>query len=257
MAKKDTKKNAAAAAGPDAALDALQSAKTTPTGLAIAKNIVGQVLLPADLSALDAMVTAFGERSASLTADEKATAIKIVDDWDQSVTQRIRTNASMANEILAFLDGQSMGGDCVDRCIELFHDAFGDTPEYDAYKDALEACADVRREKPVADAACGDMTLDMADKIRTDNYNAELRWRRQVNAADATYAKAVKAYVKSILILPETVDAMSRLRAYARKATRLAAECSDKAAKAKINISISDKDTRALLHELMDFAKKF
>lgn len=253
MTKKDAKKNAA----PDAALTTLQDAKAPATGLAIAQNIVGQILLPADLSALDAMVKAFGDRSAKLTADEKATAIQIVDDWDKSVTQRISTNASMANEILAFLDGQSMGGDCVDRCIELFHDAFGDTPEYDAYKSALEACADIRREQPVADAACGDMTLDMADRIRSDNYNAELKWRRQVSAADAACAKAVKAYVKSVLAMPETKDAMSRLRSYARKATRLAADCSDKAAKAKINISISDEDTRALLHELMDFAKKF
>lgn len=225
--------------------------------LALTSNIVGQVLLPADLTALDALVTKLGERSACLQPEEKAAAVKAVEDWDKSVTDRIRANAGFASEVLAFLDGRDMGGNVVQRCAELFHDALGDTPEYAAYADALEKCMDIRRDKPVEDPVTNDMTMEEADKARADNRAAELRWRRQVDAADAGYAKAVKAYVKSVTDMPEAKNAMSQLRAYARKASRLAAECSDKASKAKINISISDKDTRELLHELMDFAKKF
>lgn len=227
------------------------------TALALTTNIVGQVLLPADLTALDALVTKLGERSACLQPEEKAAAVKAIEDWDASVTDRIRANACFANEVLAFLDGRDMGGGTVQRCVELFHDAVGDTPEYAAYISAFELAMDARREKPVDEPVTNGMTMEEADKARAANRAAELRWRRQVDAADAGFAKAVKAYIKSILGMPETKDAMSKLRAYARKAARLAAECSDKAAKAKINISISDKDTRELLHELMDFAKKF
>ena len=227
------------------------------TSMAIAADIIGSVLLPADLTALDALVTKLGDRSSVLAPEEKAAAVDAIENWDRSVTDRIRANASLANETLAFLDGQDMGGASVQRCVELFHDAIGDTPEYEAYARAFEHSMEVRRDQPVDDPVRNAMTMEDADRTVASNRAAQLQWRRRVDEADAAYARAVKAYVKSVLALPETKDAMSKLRAYARKATRLAAECSDKAAKAKINVSISDKDTRALLHELMDFAKNF
>ena len=43
--------------------------------------------------------------------------------------------------------------------------------------------------------------------------------------------------------------------AYSRKASRMAAECRDKASRIKINIAISDTETRDLLLDLLDFSK--
>lgn len=226
------------------------------TALTITSNIIGQILLPADLTALDALIKGLGDRSANLDASEKTAALQIVDDWDKSVTARIAANADQAREILAFLDGQSMSSYLLDKYVEMFRDILGDSPAYQAYDQARENCSAIRQEQPIDKPTEATMTVMESDQNTLDNRAAQIAWRRRVDKADYEFMVAAKGYINSLKSDPSVMEAKTKLKAYARKASRLSAECSDKASRAKVNISINDADTRKLLHDLLDFASK-
>lgn len=231
------------------------NASTPCTGLAIAHDLVGQVLTAADFSALDDLIKKLGDRSASLTADEKTAAIQVVTDWNDGVVQRIKANADMAREILSFLDGATMYPSTMDRCVQLFHDVVGDTPEYQAYEKALDNYAQVKADAPLEIPASPEMTVAQSDRLSLDNQAARLAHDRKVDGAKFQVMKAAKAYIASLRAMPEVQDAASKLKAYSRKATRMQAECTDKASRAKLNLAIADAETRNLLHDLLDFSK--
>lgn len=225
------------------------------TSLALTNNIVGSVMTPADFKALDGLIQSLGDRSASLTPDEKTSAIAIVEEWNQSVVSRIQLNADCARDVLNFLNGQSVDGNTVYNMIEMFHDAMGDTPEYLAYQDAVAALGAVQADQPIEAPVTGDMTITEAERQRLDNRAAELAWQRDVQNAQYKLNRAAKAFITAINASPEVKSAKAALTSYRRKATSMTNECRDKATRAKLNISISDPETRKVLHDLMDFTK--
>lgn len=229
--------------------------KSNEKSLAIAKDLVGQVLTPADFSALDGLVQKLGERSTSLTDSEKAAAMEVVSEWDMTVTSRIDANARLAKDVLSFLSGSPMHGSAMDRYINMFHDVMGDTDEYDAYQKALEEYHDVLAAAPIEQPASPEMTVAEADRLAMSNRAAETAHGRKRDAAAFAVMRAAKAYVTNLRSMPAVQEATEKLKAYSRKASRMSAECHDKASRIKINIAISDKETRDLLHDLLDFSK--
>lgn len=226
------------------------------TALALSHDFLGHIMSPADFSVLDQLIQKIGDRSASLSDHEKTAATEVIESWNQSVVARIEANASQASDVLDFMSGKPMSGTQADQVVELFHSFLGDTPEYQAYAEALQAYMDLSANEPVDEPVDGAMSLNEADRIIAANRTARLAHQRDMQAANRRYAKAVKAYIKSVNELPEAKEAKAKLSSYKRGASRMAAECRDKASLAKLNISVSDPNTRDLLRELMDFAKK-
>ncbi len=224
--------------------------------LAASGSLIGRVLTPADFSALDSLIKNLGDKAVNLKPEEKEGAIQIIDEWNQSVTQRIQYNAEQAKAVLAFLDGQAMYGGQLQEVIELFHEAIGDTREYAAYLKAVEEYAAIQADEPVSMPVGDDTTIAQADRINAENYAADLAHNRKVRGAEYKFNKAVKAYIKSLQAIPEVQSLRGALTSYKNKAVRMAAECSDKASRAKLNVTIDNPEVRKLLHELMDFAQK-
>lgn len=225
------------------------------TALALTHDFMGQIMTPADFNALDELIQKLGGRATTLSPDEKASATEIVETWNKSVVARINANASQASDVLAFLDGKPMAGSMADEIIELFRAVLGDTPEYKAYLEALNHYMAVQGDVPIDEPVDGTMTVAEADRAALANRAARMEHDRDVQVAERRYAKAVKEYIKSLNALPEIQDVRTKLTGYRRKANRMAAECQDKAARAKLNIAISDEETRNILHEMMDFTK--
>lgn len=229
---------------------------TTTTAMALASSsFTGRILKPADFTVLDGLIQSLGDKSATLTPDEKAGAIAIIDEWNTSVTARISANAEQARRVLAFLDGSQVYGRELEDIIELFHDALGDTAEYNAYRDAVENYAAVMSDRPLETPIDSGMTIAQSDKVRMDNYAASLDYGRLVKQAEHRFNKAVKAYIMALRDMPEVKDLRGSLNSYKNKASRMAADCQDKATRAKLNVTISDPYVRKALHEMMDFAK--
>ena len=229
---------------------------TAETALTLSHEIVGQVMTPADFTALDGLINKLGDRSTALAPDEREAAAKIVDDWNESVTQSISENAARAGDVLAFLDGKRMYGRMLDDIVEMFHGVLGDTAGYTGYVEATESYnavqADVPMEIPVED----NMTVKQVDEVSMANRAAQLAYDRKLKSAEYRYARAVKAYITEINAMPDIKSVRANLSSYRRKANRMACECKDKATRAKLNITISDPATRDLLREMMDFTKK-
>lgn len=225
------------------------------TALAITKDLIGQILVPADFSALDGLVQKLGARSASLTDGEKASAMEVVSEWDKTVVARIDANADMAKGILSFLSGNNTPGSIMDRYIQMFHDTLGDTKGYVEYQAALDEYYAVMADAPIDQPADPGMTVEEADKLSLANHAATIAHNRRRDAASFAVMKAAKTYVTALRAMPEVKEAMEKLRAYSRKASHMAAECRDKASRIKINIAISDTETRDLLLDLLDFSK--
>lgn len=225
------------------------------TAIALARDLVGQVLAPADFSALDDLVKKLGDRSAALTDGEKSAAMEVVSEWDKTVVARIDANADMAKGVLSFLSGNNVHGTTMDRYIQMFHDTLGDTDGYAEYQKALDKYYAVMADAPIDQPADPNMTVQEADKLSLANHAATIAHNRRKDAATFAVMKTAKAYVTALRAMPEVKEAAEKLRAYSRKASRMAAECHDKASRIKINIAISDKETRDLLHDLLDFSK--
>ena len=229
---------------------------TTTTAMALASgSFTGKILQPADFRALDGLIQSLGDKSANLTDAEKTGAIAVIDEWNQSVTARIQANAEQARMVLQFLDGTSMYGTSLEEAIELFHDALGDTPEYLKYRDAVDAYAEVSREAPLDLPVDETMTVAQADQVQMGNYAERLKYGRRLKSAEHAFNRAVKDYVKWLCAQPEVKALRGSLQSYKNKATRMAAECQDKATRAKLNVTISDPEVRKALHEMLDFTK--
>ena len=218
-------------------------------------NFTGRILQPADFQALDGLIQALGDKSANLAPEEKTGAIAVIDEWNTSVTERIRANEAQARQILEFLDGTAMYGTQLEECVELFHEVLGDTPEYLAYQSAVENYAAVMSDAPLDSVVDDAMTVAQAEKINMENHAERLKYGRRLRTAEHAFNKAVKEYVKHLNALPEILSLKGSLRSYRTRAARMAADCQDKATRAKLNITISDPDVRKLLHDMMDFTK--
>ena len=226
------------------------------TALALSGNsFTGRILQPADFQALDGLIKALGDKSANLAPEEKTGAVAIIDEWNKSVTERIRANEAQARQTLEFLEGTAMYGGELEECIELFHEVLGDTPEYLRYKAAVDNYAAVMADAPLDNVVDDSMTVAQAEQVNMDNYAERLKYNRRLKAAEHAFNKAVKDYIKYLNALPEILALKGSLRSYKNKASRMAADCQDKATRAKLNITISDPDVRKLLHDMMDFTK--
>lgn len=222
----------------------------------LSTEIVGQVMTPADFSALDAVIQQLGAKNASLTEEEKKSTTAIVTQWNEQVIDRITQNVTAAKRMLAFLQGKDQHSVDVDENIELLNDAIGEIPEYVAYKEACEKLEEVSADAPVMEAVTDDMTITEVDDLKYRNQKASAMHTRAVNVATTAYRRAVKAYITAVNAMPEVQDAKAKLSAYKRKASKMKTECEDKATRAKINIAIADSDVRGILFDMMDFAKK-
>lgn len=225
------------------------------TALAIAQDVVGQVMSPADFTTLDGLIQQLGDKSAALTPEEKTAATSVIEEWNKSVTARIRANSDKAEYVLAFLDGKDMHGSNVDDIVEMFHAVIGDTPEYRAYVDAMSEYSRVQSDSPLDEPVTGDMTIAQAEKVQMDNRALRLEHGRRVQVAERACLRAIKDFIAAMNAMPETKAVRSKLQSYRRKANRMVIDCEDKATRAKLNLAISDAETRKILHDMMDFTK--
>lgn len=238
------------------ATDASTETNVKTTALALSSNnFTGRILQPADFKALDGLIQSLGDKSMNLSPEEKTGAVAIIDDWNKSVTDRIRANEAQARQVLDFLNGTAMYGASLEESIELFHEILGDTPEYLKYKAAVDNYAMVMSDAPLDNPVDENMTVAQAEQLNMDNYAERLKYGRRLKTAEHAFNKAVKEYIKSLNGMPEIKTLRGSLQSYKNRATRMAADCQDKATRAKLNITISDPDVRKLLHDMMDFTK--
>lgn len=217
--------------------------------------VVGSILTPADFNALDGLISSMGDQSKTLSGEEKKQAAAVIDEWNESVVNRIKLNADQASDVLAFLAGSRVPDSIANNLIGLFNDTFGETPEYVAYQAAYDAYELSAMEAPEKPIVTDGMTIAEIDGMNLTYERENLIFQRRHSQLSAKMRKAATDYVRALNKIPEIAEAKLQLSAYRRKASRMAQQCQDKATRAKINITINNEDTRKLLHELLDFTK--
>lgn len=225
------------------------------TALTLTGNVIGQNLTAEKFNALDDLIQKLGDRSTELQPEEKTAAIEVVEDWTKSVTSRIQENATRAANMLHFLSGRTIGGAFLTENIEMFHEVIGDTPEYLNYVAAVEELEMLEQDRPIPIPVSPAMTVTQAEQTEIENHAADTKFERKILAAEYKVNRAVKAYIQSLNSMPAIQTVKANLTTYKRKATRMANDCRDKGARAKLNITISDKETRSILQDMMDFTE--
>lgn len=231
---------------------------TAETAVAVTGSVVGSILTPADYHALDELIEKLGAKDARLTDSEKEMALKVIDQWDESVTSRIKENAETAKTVLDFLSGKMTYWSTAADIIEMMTEYVGEIPEYVAFNEAVEEYSQATAELNASNVdipITPDMTVAEVDNAHMEQQRAQLIASRKEREAYAKVSTAATAYVKALNKDARIQAAKSELASYRRKASRMATTCSDKAARAKINISISNESVRKVLHEMMEFAK--
>lgn len=231
---------------------------TTDTAVTVAGSVVGTILTPADYHALDDLIEKLGAKDARLSEPEKEMALKVIDQWDESVASRIKENAETAKTVLDFLSGKMTYWSTAADIIEMMTEYVGEIPEYVAFNEAVEKYSQATAELNASNVdipITPDMTVAEVDNAHMEQQRAQLIASRKEREAYAKVSTAATAYVKALNKDARIQAAKSELASYRRKASRMATTCSDKAARAKINISISNESVRKVLHEMMEFAK--
>lgn len=233
----------------------------TPETTAVAVNnvsVVGSILTPADYQALDALIQKLGENNAQLSDTDKQMALTVIDQWDESVTSRIESNAETARAVLDFLAGKAITWNAATEIIEMMTEYVGETPEYLAFRQASDEYAEAimklnaTNNDPVVTA---DMTVAEVDNAHLEKQREQLMARRKEREAYAKVSEASTKYVKALNKDSRIQAAKQELNSYKRRASRMVTNCKDKATRAKINVSISNETIRSVLHEMMEFAK--
>lgn len=230
----------------------------TPETTALSTSVVGSILSPADFHALDELITKLGQSDAQLSDNEKTMAMQVIDQWDESVTNRIKENAETARTVLDFLSGKTVYWNVASDIIEMMTEYVGEIPEYVTFTEASEEYSRATTELNMTRTEVvisPDMTVAEVDNAHMEQQRLELIAQRKEREAYAKVCNAATAYVKALNKDARIQAAKSELASYRRKASRMASTCSDKAACAKINISISNEKVRQVLHEMMAFAK--
>lgn len=217
--------------------------------------VVGSILTPADFNTLDGLISSMGDQSKTLSDEEKKQAAAVIDEWNESVINRIKLNADQASDVLAFLAGNRVPDSIANNLIGLLNDTFGEIPEYVAYQEAYDAYELSAMEAPEKPIVTDDMTIAEIDDMNLTYERENLVFQRRRNQLFAKMRKAATDYVRTLNKIPDIAEAKLQLTAYRRKASCMAQQCQDKATRAKINITINNEDTRKLLHELLDFTK--
>lgn len=185
-------------------------------------------------------------------------ALKVIDQWDESVASRIKENAETAKTVLDFLSGKMTYWSTAADIIEMMTEYVGEIPEYVTFNEAVEEYSQATAELNASNVdipITPDMTVAEVDNAHMEQQRAQLIASRKEREAYAKVSTAATAYVKALNKDARIQAAKSELASYRRKAFRMATTCSDKAARAKINISISNESVRKVLHEMMEFAK--
>lgn len=219
-------------------------------------NLFGDI----DFNGLNNAIENMAEASGELDKEEKELACSIIDDWNESVVERLRRKEHEMNGLISFFDPKSPHTYIAGMDIEEFGPVLAEktnTAElYEKYQASTKSLEDLRKEEP-----------ERPIKSESTSFEEDIKAQKEYEAKYSIYslkrARLERERNKAIgewkLAMNET-ETVKELIKSARKFTRgvngMYQQAQDKSQLAKLNISISSSSARESLKELLTFTTK-
>lgn len=220
-----------------------------------------------DFNGLNNALDKMGDSSASLSIEEKNMAVGVILEWEGSVVKRLHEKNQEMSSFLSFFNitptryyGYGYGSNSIyemdeDKMEGLAHNT-NTINEYRAYAEAkavLERFQQLRPSQPEEDEAVSykDNFIALKDyEVAMLKYNIELK---KLMKDVSTKERAWKDLLQENEGIKELIK---KAKKFNKGLNGLIDQCKSKTQIAKLNISISSKDARVAIRELMDFTLK-
>lgn len=235
-------------------------AKSTISELVVFNDMFGDV----DFSTLNASIKTLAENNSDLSDEEKVDAKSIIREWEDNVIKRLGDRAKDVDMFLNFTKGkESYYYD--DRNLEdelgidglaLLASKTGTTEELEKYVQAKEDLETVKFSKP--DEPIDDVTLSFEQReLQNSEFSLEeTKYKIAKQKAIRKVAVTKRDWLKAMMSNEEMRKMVKEVTSYKRKLTRFKSECKAKSQNARLSISISSKEIRDALKDLLNFADK-
>jgi hypothetical protein len=235
--------------------------ETQNTSLAVANSF--PLFKGVDFAGLNKTIESLAENNKELSNEEKTLAVQVINDWTNSVTDKLRVHQSEMNSLLNFFDGNGYGNNYYNG---RHHGVIDDAKQeelagvtntldlYNKYRDADELVNDLRRNTPEYPVENVDETkAEYVIRMR-DYEKANALHSLEISRADRTKSLAFNAWKKAIIANPDIKDILKKARSYVKNVDNLYTDCKNKGNLAKLNVTISSANVRTALRELLDFS---
>jgi hypothetical protein len=218
-------------------------------GLSIFKNV--------DFSGLNRAIDSLGDSAAELSTEEKKSAIKLIDEWQSSVVNKLHDHNSDMSCIINFFDpnnsyyyGRFNEVMTIEKLLELCNLAGVSADDFLEASNNYEEYKINEPERPLNDPDLTETENQQAYRLfEYEKAKFNIALNRLSRIKDNKLAAIVKALAKTSQIK----ELLENAKGYNKKVRDLTAQCSEKTQIAKLNVTISSKSTRDALRELLQF----
>lgn len=226
----------------------------------VAQAVAGDLFKDIDFSGISKAIEKIGDANASLTADEKDMANKIVDQWQSDVVDRLRGRGREMNDFIGFFEvgssGRVQGADKLDDIGEDLATKTNSVKEFEALQTLIEELMDLHETRPVEPSAHLEVNktqkdiLEEENKYKLDKAVYDLNVRKQQREIFI----AEKAWKKLLKQNKEVSELIKKAKKFNKEMGTFTNMCHDKAQIAKLNITVSNADVRSALKDLLNFS---
>lgn len=215
-----------------------------------------------DFSGLNKVIDNIAEHN-EFTENEKQLANELIEQWNEDVISRLYTKNAEMGSFLEFLDtSERRGGfyehlrddiDLIEDYGEILAEKTNTLSEFDEYMNARNVLEDHQQNRPEKNVFGLDTSI--SEKLEKEkNYELEMKkyeiqevkLKREMYTLDRKWKKLINEN-------KDVKKLVQQAKKFNKNLNKLVKESREKARLAKLNVSISSKESRKILRELLDF----
>lgn len=222
--------------------------KEKSTALALVSEI--------DFSKLQKTIEGLG-KSDKLTDGQRETGVQVLNDWETNVLDKLSVREGEITMLVNFIrnkqDSYYHDSAGFDVMKEKLTEISGTQKLYDAYVEAQMVVMDKKAETP--ERPVSDITITIEDKEKAyGTYRIEMQLHDlAVRKLETAAERAKRAWERAVRGHSEIKKLLGDLEGMLGKLKEHKATATDLAMLAKMNLAISDEDTRTALREILSF----
>lgn len=212
-----------------------------------------------DFSQLNSAITSLGGASTQLTPDEKTNASKLVDEWTNTVTNKLNSKRYDLSSVLSFFDNrgyQCRSSVLSDEQLASLAEQTGTTDTFSKIAAQKEIIEIIQEKKRPADVYHDINLSEVQNMLNQKQYEMDYHiFQAELNKEDNKLNKLMTDWIKELKKHAAVKDMIAKAKEYIRTYNDVYEQAKQKGQLAKLNILISNAETRDALRSLLDFTE--
>lgn len=192
----------------------------------------------------------------NLTKEEKENGVELVAEWNKLTIKRIEAKTRDLANLLATLEiaGNYFQFEKIKEELEKFALISNLSNQYHILEDLHETIEKKQQNKPLDYEFDDDLTRNENLLKQQEQIKERIIFDQQHKRSVKHFEKEFRDFLKKINDEKEIQAAIKQAKTFLRNSEKFVNQCKDKAAAAKLNIMISNKELKSALKEMLDFS---